>query len=181
MGEPELVLAAHAAWMDWLRPEGADRKWALLGAMAPDLPAVAAGGVELARGGSPEALAERIYRRRPWPAVHRVAHSLWPLLTLIATERGDPRRRRFAEGYLSHLAIDYLTHHDDAWPPLWPLSGWRWRAPVSYWQTEHHAPAVRLIEMLPAFGWVDRRPATSAAMLAAVAAAHWPARPSVAA
>jgi hypothetical protein len=47
---------------------------------------------------------------------------------------------------LGHQLVDYATHSDDAWPPLWPLSSRRWSSPMSYWQREHHARAYAAAE-----------------------------------
>src|SRR5581483_1187176 len=53
--------------------------------------------------------------------------------------RRSPRLRALALGWAGHLAVDYLSHSTDAWPPLWPLSGRGYPSPVSYWERERHA------------------------------------------
>ena len=120
--------------------------WTALGAVGPDLPALGAGGVLLACGVPRHELLERLYHRGPGRTANLAAHSLLvPAALAAATSRGSARRA-VATGWLGHLAVDYLSHHDDAWPPLWPLSRWRRPSPVSYWQPEHHARAWSRVE-----------------------------------
>jgi hypothetical protein len=144
-----VLITSHATWIAWLRKDEEQLGWAVVGAVAPDLSAMAAAAIALARGGPRGELLERMYSRSPWREIHLGAHSVWPLLALAPLGRSDARLRRVAEGYLSHLVIDGLTHHDDAWPPLWPLWRGRWRAPVSYWQPQHHARALALVDLIP--------------------------------
>jgi hypothetical protein len=119
------------------------RRDVALGAVLPDLPAFAAGAWLAARRVPRGAFVQRLYHRPPLREAHRAGHSVPLALALLATGRA----RGVALGWLSHLAVDGLTHHDDAWPLLWPLSGARWRSPVSYWQPAHHARALQAVEV----------------------------------
>lgn len=166
-----MLITSHATWIAWLRKDEEQLGWAVVGAVAPDLSAVAAAAVALARGGPGGELLERTYSRSPWREVHLGAHSVWPLLVLAPLGRSDARLRRVAEGYLSHLVIDGLTHHDDAWPPLWPLWRGRWRAPLSYWQPQHHARAVALVDLIPLALGLRHRPRRRAFLLLGIATA----------
>lgn len=85
-------------------------------------------------------IAHRSGRRRD---LHRAAHSFLPPLALLASRTARP----LAVGWSSHLAIDLLTHHSDAWPHLWPLNGWVWRSPLSYWEGGRGGLAFRLAEV----------------------------------
>jgi len=79
---------------------------------------------------------------RPWP--DRFAISAAP-----ASGRNDPapparRVTRFAPllfavsaSALLHSAIDFLVHRDDAHMQFWPLTEWRFRSPLSYWDPAH--------------------------------------------
>lgn len=49
-------------------------------------------------------------------------------------------------GWGSHLAADALTHVRRPYPFLYPLSGWRFGGIASYWEEDHHAATVRLLE-----------------------------------
>lgn len=53
----------------------------------------------------------------------------------------------FALAALSHLAGDFPVHVADAHAHLWPLSDWRFRSPVSYWDPDHFGNVFSLIEI----------------------------------
>jgi hypothetical protein len=63
-------------------------------------------------------------------------HSL-PLVALAATLLRTAPARAFLASMALHAVADLLTHHDDAHRHLWPLSGWRFASPVSYWDPAH--------------------------------------------
>lgn len=43
----------------------------------------------------------------------------------------------FSASALLHSAIDLLVHRDDAHMQFWPLTEWRFRSPLSYWDPAH--------------------------------------------
>jgi hypothetical protein len=47
---------------------------------------------------------------------------------------------------LTHLAGDFPVHVDDAHPHFWPFSDWRYRSPISYWDSAHHGRAFSAFE-----------------------------------
>lgn len=59
----------------------------------------------------------------------------WGKLTLV-----------FALAALIHMATDLPVHNHDAYRHFWPLSDWRFISPFSYYEREHHAGWVSLIE-----------------------------------
>jgi membrane-bound metal-dependent hydrolase YbcI (DUF457 family) len=75
-------------------------------------------------------------------------HSLVPpaaLLSVYAAARFgwvglDPRRILlwFLVGWAGHTVADFLTHVYDTRPLFWPLSGWEWSSPVSYYDPRYH-------------------------------------------
>jgi len=130
-----MLTTSHLFWSALVRPSATG--WWLAGAVAPDVPAIARAAALQLAGCPPEAVLARTYHRSPWREIHFAAHSVWtPLLTLALRRQGA---RQLSTAWLAHLAVDGLTHHDDAWPLAWPLSRRVWRSPVSYWQGEHHA------------------------------------------
>jgi len=143
-----MLTTSHAYWTWRALPAGRRRAAAVLGAAAPDLPALALGTALALRGYGHRGLIGRVYRREPWRSVHRGGHSVLAPVAIAAAGLRRPALRELAAGWGAHLAVDLATHHDDAWPPLWPLSRWRWRSPVSYWQRDHHAQLWRTAEAL---------------------------------
>lgn len=43
----------------------------------------------------------------------------------------------FFASMLLHIVCDFPLHHDDGHRHFWPLSGWRFQSPVSYWDPNH--------------------------------------------
>lgn len=60
---------------------------------------------------------------------------LWGLLCLL-----------FSLAALLHIAFDLPFHNHDAYRHFWPFSDWRFYSPLSYYETEHHAQWVSLLE-----------------------------------
>jgi hypothetical protein len=114
-------------------------RWSVLGSVLPDLTAWVVAGAQALSGTPRDQVLDRTYHRSPFREVHLAVHAGWIPVALAAGSRRGSRRRALAGGWLGHLAIDFLTHRTDAWPPAWPLSSWRWPAPVSHWQQEHHS------------------------------------------
>lgn len=141
-----MLATSHLFWSAAARPSAT--RWWLLSAVAPDLPAIArAASLLRARGRPLDDVCAATYHRSPWREVQLTAHSVYGPLALVALTRRRAARQ-LAAGWLGHLAIDALTHHDDAWPLLWPLSRRRWRSPLSYWQREHHARLLLVAELI---------------------------------
>lgn len=113
--------------------------WSVVGSVLPDATAWVVAAVQTASGTPRDEVLDRTYHRSPFREVHLALHAVWAPLALIVAAPGRSRLRALGAGWLGHLAIDFCTHHADAWPPAWPLSSWRWLAPVSHWQHEHHS------------------------------------------
>lgn len=58
----------------------------------------------------------------------------------------------FALAALVHMATDLPVHNHDAYRHFWPISEWRFYSPISYWEADHHAGWVSLIEAAIALG-----------------------------
>lgn len=52
----------------------------------------------------------------------------------------------FALAALIHMATDLPVHNHDAYRHFWPFSDWRFISPFSYYEREHHAGWVSLVE-----------------------------------
>ena len=58
----------------------------------------------------------------------------------------------FALAALIHMATDLPVHGHDAYRHFWPLSEWRFYSQFSYWEADHHAGWVSLVEAVLALG-----------------------------
>lgn len=54
----------------------------------------------------------------------------------------------FALAALIHIAFDFPVHNHDAYAHFWPFSNWKFFSPFSYYERDHHAGWVSLIEAL---------------------------------
>lgn len=155
----ERVLTTSHAYLTWRVAPSPAARWAVAGAVAPDTVAIVAGVGLASRGHRGSDLIRRVYQQGPAARMTMAMHSaLAP--SAILSGRPGPARLAFAAGWAGHLAIDYLSHHSDAWPPLFPISGRRFSSPVSYWEPAHHARLLSALEAttLAGLALTDRRP-----------------------
>lgn len=54
----------------------------------------------------------------------------------------------FGLAALIHIAFDFPVHAHDAYAHFWPFSDWKFHSPVSYYEADHHAGWVSLIETI---------------------------------
>jgi hypothetical protein len=92
----------------------------------------------------------RAYFEPGWQAFFDLFNSL-PLLAVA----GVLAWRIRAAGWLAvvasmalHSTTDLLLHHDDAHAHLFPLSAWRFRSPLSYWDPAHHGRLFAVAELV---------------------------------
>jgi hypothetical protein len=132
--------------------------WGAVGSSLPDVPTLAKATYLLWRNGNSitkeEFLEALEYFEEPSGKVDLSLHSLAPVGTLLALyktlglKHKDPKRAllAFLLGWAGHNLLDFPTHAEDARPPLWPLSKWRWKSPISYWDRKFYALPCLLIE-----------------------------------
>ena len=121
---------------------------ASLGAVVPDLPAIA-GAAWLAAnrlgGFSRKEFETEVCGRRAFAGPDAALHSALPValaaLGASSLRRGGTRSAllSFLLGWAGHVAADALTHGSDARPLLWPVSGYRFESPLSYRERDRHA------------------------------------------
>ena len=58
----------------------------------------------------------------------------------------------FAGSCLAHMALDFPVHVEDAHRHLFPLSNFRFRSPVSYWDPRHFGVQMMALESLLGIG-----------------------------
>jgi hypothetical protein len=63
------------------------------------------------------------------------------LLAIIMRKQNFGRVYPFFIGWGLHIVFDALTHVNDGYALFYPLSGYRFPAPVSYWERAYHARA----------------------------------------
>ena len=123
---------------------------ASLGAVLPDLPAVA-GAAWLAANRlgrfSRRDFEAEVCGRGVFASPDAALHSALPvamaaaLAAPVCLRRGSTRTAvlSFLLGWAGHVAADVLTHGSDARPPLWPVSSYRFESPISYRERDRHA------------------------------------------
>ena len=83
--------------------------------------------------------------------IARSAHSfvIWGIVSLpflIVFQKGIGKKIfPFLLGWGLHIATDALTHVSDGYALFFPLSDYRFSAPISYWEREFHAKEFFLI------------------------------------
>jgi membrane-bound metal-dependent hydrolase YbcI (DUF457 family) len=126
-----------------------------LGGIVPDLPMYAIIIGLRVSGHSLEEIFGRIYWEHWWQVANAIGHSflLWGIvaaITAAAALRDTTSKPAFAFALsgsaLLHSFIDFLCHRDDAHMHFWPLTEWRFRSPVSYWDPQYFGQWFGLFE-----------------------------------
>ncbi len=132
--------------------------WGAVGSTLPDLPVLGKAAYLLwhhRESMTKEEFLEALeYFKEPSGKLDLALHSLAPVGSMLALYKAlglksnDPKRAllSFLLGWAGHSLVDFPTHAEDARPPFWPLSKWRWKSPVSYWDRKFYALPCLLIE-----------------------------------
>lgn len=128
-GFPLSEIFRRIYWQDW---------WQIANAVGHNF--LLWSGLALASG---LALSGRTRRARPAAAAEPGAR---PLTAKTSREGAAALVFAFSASALLHSAIDFLFHRDDAHMHFWPLSDWRFRSPVSYWDANHYGNWFGLFE-----------------------------------
>ena len=132
------------------------RNWAVvLGSIIPDAAIYLwAPYQRFVNGVSGETLWRELYFAQPMQNLIAYFNSI-PIYGLLAVTGYAARAKTwgkltlvFALAALIHMATDLPVHNHDAYRHFWPLSDWRFISPFSYYEREHHAGWVSLIEAL---------------------------------
>jgi hypothetical protein len=117
-----------------------NRAWAAAaGGIAPDVPMLAIVAALKFFGMPARQIFGEMYWENWWQITNAISHSflLWGLLAFIAFARRWPLILAFTASGLTHAAIDFLCHREDAHMQFWPLTRWKFVSPVSYWDPAH--------------------------------------------
>ena len=140
---------------------------AAAGGLVPDLPMFTIIAVLRMSGYSLNQIFREIYWEHWWQIANGLGHSFWIWGGLAAVSGVLAYRQRHLEGRdtmlagrsghapmvfafsasaLLHSIIDFLCHRNDAHMHLWPFTEWRFRSPVSYWDSRHYGDWFGLFE-----------------------------------
>lgn len=146
MQTPTHVLIAAAAFA---RPGAAKvNAAALAGGFLPDAFLFAVWGASKLSGVPESDLWNRVY----WSDGVQLGQAVSNSFPLFAAALGAALALKsragavFAGAALIHLACDFLLHAKDAHQHFWPLTGWRFESPVSYWDPAHYGAYVGALE-----------------------------------
>lgn len=128
---------------------------ALAGALVPDLSLyVLVGWAMLVQQIPPQIIFDELYFSPGWQQVFAIDNSLvlWGGVLGIALWARRPVIVAFAGAAVLHLLLDLPLHHDDGRPHFWPLSGWVFESPLSYWDSQRYAWIVAPVEGVACIG-----------------------------
>lgn len=122
---------------------------ALAGALLPDLSLyLLAGFCLFVLRIPPETVFGELYYSGLWQGIFAVDNSflVWGALLALAIWRRKGWAIALTGAALLHLALDFPLHHNDGRAHFWPLSGWIFQSPISYWDRSHGAMWIGPIE-----------------------------------
>jgi len=122
---------------------------AMGGAFLPDASLYVMASVSLfILGIPPRVVFDELYYSQAWQTVFAIDNSffVWGLLFGWALWVRSPWAIALTGAALLHVSLDFPLHHDDGRPHFWPVSGWVFESPISYWDRQQGAGWVAPIE-----------------------------------
>lgn len=150
---PTHALVNLTALEHWTPPES--RSAVLLGALMPDLPVLIFYFVcRFGLGFSDERIWQDIYYRDQWFNLFASFHSIPLTGTLLAlgVGIGSHTLALFGASMLLHNLADLPLHAKDAHRHFYPLSNYRFKSPISYWNPTHWGRVTAAFESLLLLG-----------------------------
>jgi len=125
------------------------------GAILPDAPMFGFYLYQKIIGSSEREIWSTHYFAENWQAFFDAFNSIPIFIVLMAVFYFASRYRTgfrwgmlLAASALLHVACDLPLHNDDAHRHFWPLTDWRYRSPVSYWDPKFYGIQFMLREIL---------------------------------
>jgi len=122
----------------------------LVGSFLPDAPMFWFYFVEKILRNTPERIIwEKAYFHNSWQSLIDLFNSI-PVIAMGIVACWWFRTRVGIALFLSmllHVALDFPLHHDDAHRHFFPLLGWRFESPLSYWDPNHYGNIVGGLEI----------------------------------
>lgn len=150
MNTPAHLAASLIVWKDV--PNWRHASAVTLGAFLPDLPMYGFYLYQKLVGSTEQQIWTHLYFQPHWQLFFDLFNSIPIACVIWAFCRW--RAFRFGEllalSALLHMLCDLPVHHDDGHCHFLPLSDWRFRSPISYWDPQHYGMIVACIEFLGA-------------------------------
>lgn len=124
---------------------------AILGGLLPDVPLMLMVGWSLWVANIPaQVVFDQMYFSDAWQQVFAIDHNLllWSGALTLGLLTGRRILTAFAGSGWLHAVIDFCVHHDDARSQLWPLTWWKFRSPVSYYDRAHYGHLFGPVEIV---------------------------------
>lgn len=125
----------------------------VIGAILPDAPMFVMYFIERVVRGTPESVIWReVYHAPHWQNFIDLFNSL-PLMVLglgLSVVMNSQFGWLLFASMILHVAGDLPLHHHDAHRHFFPLSDWRFKSPLSYWDPNHYGHIVSLVEIIGA-------------------------------
>lgn len=132
------------------RGGGARVTWAALaGALLPDMSLYLLAGVSFyILNIPPSTVFNDLYFSDTWQTIFAIDNSffIWGALFGVALWRRSDWVIALTGAALLHLVFDLPLHHDDGRAHFWPLTGWIFESPLSYWDRGYGAAWIAPIE-----------------------------------
>lgn len=89
----------------------------------------------------PKVVFDELYYSPLWQTVFAIDNSfvVWGMLCAVSIWSRKPWAIALTGAALLHLCLDFPLHHDDGRPHFWPISGWVYESPLSYWDRQQGA------------------------------------------
>ncbi len=143
---------------------------AIAGGIIPDAAIFLLYAIEKTKGTAEQIIWRDVYYSPFWQDVVAWGNSIPLWLTLLAIGYALYAKGKFkvastllmvfAGSCLAHMACDFPLHVEDAHRHLFPISSWRFRSLVSYWDPRHFGIQASICEALLGIGlsvWIWRQ------------------------